>query len=216
MVACDVTNPLLGRTGAATIYGPQKGANGGDIVALEAGLTRWADEVERVTGRYERNRAGAGAAGGVGFGARAMLGATMSSGIELLLELLGFHARLRHADLVVTGEGSLDAQTLHGKGPAGVAAAAARAGVPTVAVAGQISLGPEALAGVGLARAYALSDLEPDLGRCVSEARHLLVTIGRRLVSDWPRLRDERLEPVRLGRAGVRSSERTRIPLRLE
>lgn len=127
-VACDVDNPLLGPRGAAAVYAPQKGAEGVELALLEAGLTHWADVVRETTGREVRDAPGAGAAGGVGFAALALLGATMRPGIELLLDLLGFDEAVRGARLVVTGEGCLDEQTLHGKAPAGVAAAATRAG----------------------------------------------------------------------------------------
>ena len=136
-VASDVDNLLLGERGAAAVYGPQKGASLEQVSQLDAALAHWADVVEEVTGRDDRHHAGAGAAGGVGFGAVAVLGASIRSGIDLLLELVGFDValeRLTSRDLVVTGEGSLDEQTLHGKAPAGVAGAAAARGIPVVAV----------------------------------------------------------------------------------
>ncbi|HCU50337.1 MAG TPA: glycerate kinase, partial [Micromonosporaceae bacterium] len=124
---------------------------------------------------------GAGAAGGVGFAALAFLGATIQSGIELLLGLLGFADRLSGARLVVTGEGSLDAQTLRGKAVAGVAAAAARAGVPVFAVAGRCELTLEVLRSAGVAGAYALSEVEPDEERCMRDAGELLERLAARI-----------------------------------
>ncbi|MGW0661810.1 glycerate kinase [Streptodolium elevatio] len=209
VIASDVDNPLLGPKGAAAVYGPQKGAGPEDVTVLEAGLARWAEIVRRdvaaptaapatassaapatassaatsadVEGRREvADLPGAGAAGGVGFGALAFLGATLRPGIELLLELLGFDAVLAGAALVVTGEGRLDPQTLHGKAPAGVAAAAARAGVPVVAVCGRLELTPTQLQTAGIVRAYALEDLASggdalaDAARYAEEAGALL------------------------------------------
>jgi glycerate kinase len=186
-VASDVDNPLLGERGAAVVYGPQKGASPEQVAQLDAALAHWADVVEEVTGRDDRHHACAGAAGGVGFGAVAVLGASIRSGIDLLLQLVGFDAaleRLTPKDLVVTGEGSLDEQTLHGKAPAGVAAAAAARGIPVVAVCGRTTLDAERLRHAGIQTAYAISDIESDLQRSFDEAAALLEQIGERLARD--------------------------------
>jgi glycerate kinase len=134
-----------------------------------------------------RDAPGAGAAGGIGFAALLFLGARMRPGIELLLELASFGARLDRARLVITGEGSLDRQTLHGKAPVGVARAAAahRPAVPVVAVAGRCTLTPDELRAVGIARAYALSDLEPDVGRSIANAGPLVERLAERIAADW-------------------------------
>jgi glycerate kinase len=183
VLASDVTNPLLGPTGAAAVYGPQKGATDADVALLDAALTHWADTVERTTGQRHRDDPGAGAAGGAGFAALALLNATMRPGIDLLLDLLGFSDRLHHADLVITGEGRLDSQTLHGKGPAGVAARATHHGRPVFAVAGQVTIDSAALARTGITRAYALTDLEPHPERCITNARQLLTRTAQRLAT---------------------------------
>ncbi|MER7670217.1 glycerate kinase [Kitasatospora sp. NPDC096128] len=184
VVACDVDNPLLGPRGAAAVYGPQKGADGDDLVVLEQGLTRFADQVAAATGRDVREAPGAGAAGGVGFGALALLGATMRPGIELLLELLGFDEAVRGARLVVTGEGCLDAQTLHGKAPAGVAAAAARAGVRVAAVAGRLELSEPEWRAAGFTAAIALTDLAEQPGDSMARAGELAEVAGERLAEE--------------------------------
>jgi glycerate kinase len=184
VVACDVTNPLLGATGAARVYGPQKGATPQQVTQLEQALTRWADIVELTVDGHFRDRAGAGAAGGVGFAAMALLGAQVRPGVEVILELLDFPSRLSAADLVITGEGSLDRQTLFGKGPAGVAAAAASLGIPVVAVAGSVRVSPSALSDAGFTRAYALTDLEPDLDICLTQAKSLVERTAQRVASD--------------------------------
>jgi glycerate kinase len=128
---------------------------------------------------------GAGAAGGVGFAALAVLHAEARPGIDLLLELTGFHGQLSGARLVITGEGSLDSQTLHGKAPAGVAAAARRAGVPVVAVAGRNLLSPTELRDAGVSAAYALLDIEPDPAVCMTDSARLLHTLASRIAGDW-------------------------------
>ena len=181
VVACDVDNPLLGPRGATAVYGPQKGADGDDLVVLEEGLTRFSDQVAAVTGRDVRQAPGAGAAGGVGFAALALLGATMRPGIELLLELLGFDEAVRGARLVVTGEGCLDAQTLHGKAPAGVAAAAARAGVRVAAVAGRLELSEPEWRAAGFTAAIALTDLAEQPGDSMTRAGELAEAAGEQL-----------------------------------
>jgi glycerate 2-kinase len=187
VMASDVDNPLLGERGAAAVYGPQKGANAQDVTVLERGLTRWADAAERALGVDFRNAPGAGAAGGLGFAALAFLGATMRPGIALLLDLVSFAGHLSGASLVITGEGALDAQTLHGKAPVGVALATAAAApeVPVVAVAGICSLTAGQLRSAGLAGAYALADMEPDLARCREQAGPLLEELALRVARDW-------------------------------
>ncbi|MEV4897203.1 glycerate kinase, partial [Nonomuraea sp. NPDC055795] len=198
VVASDVDNPLLGPHGAAAVYGPQKGASPEDVQVLEAGLARLAARAAAthgLVGAVEHDgmprpmgvagAPGAGAAGGVGFAALAFLRAEIQPGIEYLLDLLGFGEHVRGARLVVTGEGSLDEQSLRGKAPVGVARAAARAGVPVVAVCGRRTLTDEQLGAAGIRAAYALSDIEPDLDRCMAEAGPLLERLAARIAADW-------------------------------
>ncbi len=185
VLASDVDNPLLGEHGAAEVYAPQKGAGPAEVAILAAGLSRWASAVAATTGRDLAGAPGAGAAGGIGFAALAVLGARRRPGIDMLLELAGFAEALREARLVVTGEGSLDEQTLRGKAPAGVAEAARAAGVPVVAVAGRCLLDADALAAADIRAAYALTDLEPDPARCMAEADALLERLAGRLARDW-------------------------------
>lgn len=184
VVACDVDNPLTGPHGAAAVYGPQKGASPIQVEQLDRALGRWADVVAAATGADHRDQPGAGAAGGVGFAAIAVLGATLRPGIELMLDLVGFHQQLAGATLVITGEGSLDEQTLHGKAPAGVAAAAGVAGIPVVAVCGRNLLTSERLLAAGIGAAYSLLDLEPDPQRCMSEAGILLTRLAHDIARD--------------------------------
>ena len=189
LVASDVDNPLLGPSGAARVYGPQKGASPDDVPLLEAGLARWADMAEEAFGRTARDTPGAGAAGGLGFAALLFLRALLRPGIELLLEMLSFSQQLDSARLVITGEGSLDAQSLHGKAPVGVARAAAGhdPAVPVVAVAGVCSLSPAELHAAGIAAAYALTDIEPDRDKCIANAGPLVERLAERIADDWLR-----------------------------
>ncbi len=184
VLASDVDNPLTGPTGAAAVYGPQKGAGPDEVRELDDALTHFADVVAATTGAEHRDSPGAGAAGGAGFAALAVLGAEFRPGVELVLDLVGFAERLSRADLVVTGEGALDEQTLSGKAPAGVATAAGAAGVPVVAVCGRNQLTADALHAAGIAAAYALTDVEPDVARCLADPAPLLVRLGELIATD--------------------------------
>jgi glycerate kinase len=180
-----VDNPLTGPSGAAAVYGPQKGATAVTVALLDRALAHWADLVAGATGRDLRNLPGAGAAGGLGFGAAALLGAEVRSGIDLLLELSGFAGTVAGADLVIVGEGSLDEQSLRGKGPVGVAAFAARAGARVVAVAGRSTVAAERLRGHGVVAVHTLAELEPDAERSMRHAAELLETTAERIAADW-------------------------------
>ncbi|MGW2824015.1 glycerate kinase [Streptomyces sp. NPDC001443] len=187
VLASDVDNPLTGPKGAPAVYGPQKGASPDDVEALDVALAHYAKVLEAAVGTRAAAHAvapGAGAAGGVGYGAL-LLGARFRPGIEVMLDVLGFAPALERADLVITGEGSLDAQTLHGKAPAGVAAAARAAGKEVVAVCGRLALPPEALGRAGIRRAYPLTEIEPDIAICISEAGPILERLAVRIATDF-------------------------------
>jgi glycerate kinase len=179
-LASDVDNPLLGEHGAAAVYGPQKGAGEDDVRTLDAALGVWADAVAGATGKELRDAAGAGAAGGIGFAALALLGAGMRPGIALLLDLLGFEDVVSGADLVLTGEGCLDEQSLHGKAPIGVAEAAERAGARVAAVAGRVALPEARWRAAGFAAAYELSALAGDGEDPFADAAELAARAGER------------------------------------
>lgn len=181
VVASDVDNPLVGARGAAAVFGPQKGATPDDVAMLDAALTRYAGIVARDLGTDVAQLPGAGAAGGTGGGAIAFLGARLTSGIELVLEVVGFSSALEGTDLVITGEGSLDEQSLSGKAPVGVARAAARAGVPVVALVGRLEVGPEQLKEVGITQAHALLDIAPDPAVAQRDADRLLGQLAERV-----------------------------------
>jgi glycerate kinase len=151
VVACDVTNPLCGPNGAAAVYGPQKGARDPDIALLDSALEQFAEVVERFAGKTWKEAPGAGAAGGLGFGLLAFLGARLERGVELVLDSLEFDRHLQGAALVLTGEGRLDRQTTSfGKTLAGIGGRASKAGVPVLALAGSLGadLGDYQAAGI--------------------------------------------------------------------
>jgi glycerate kinase len=184
-IAVDVDNPLYGPSGAAHVYAPQKGADPMQVSELDGALRVWADVVEGATGRDCRMAAGAGAAGGVGFAAMAVLGAQMRAGIEVILDLIELDKHLVGACAAITGEGSLDHQSLRGKAAVGVSRRAGAHGVPTFAVAGVSTLDPADVDTAGLAGVYALSDLEPDRQRSISRAGELLALAAERLTHEW-------------------------------
>ncbi len=182
VLASDVDNPLLGPQGAARIYGPQKGAEPGQVEQLETALTRLAGLLANAPVALPPSRAaqvpGAGAAGGLGFAAL-LAGARVRSGADFFLDLVGFDDAVAGASLVVTGEGSLDAQSLSGKAPIVVASRAARAGVPTVAVAGRCTLPPGRWATAQLRAVHALDELDPGCATDPALSGRLLGRIGR-------------------------------------
>jgi glycerate 2-kinase len=144
-VACDVTNPLVGENGASAIFGPQKGAIPEVVAILDRNLTHYAEVIKRDLGKDIADVAGAGAAGGLGAGLLAFLPAQLKSGVNLVVEYTGLEERVKGADYVFTGEGSIDGQTLFGKTPFGVASVAKKYDVPVVAFAGRIGVDVDAL-----------------------------------------------------------------------
>jgi glycerate kinase len=187
VLASDVDNPLTGPKGAPAVYGPQKGAAPDDVEALDSALAHYAKVLEESVGAKAAAYAsspGAGAAGGIGYGAL-LVGARFRPGIEVMLDVLGFAPALERADLVITGEGSLDEQTLHGKAPAGVAAAARAKNKEVIAVCGRLALPPEALGRAGIRRVYPLTDAEPDIQRCIAEAGPILEDVAEQIGRDF-------------------------------
>lgn len=160
VIASDVTNPLNGPHGAAAVYGPQKGATPEQVPLLDQNLEKLAVFVEEslnVSRGTFAQAPGAGAAGGLGFACLSVLSARMRSGIDICAELTGFYEALESADLVITGEGKFDEQTLQGKGPAGVANAAYRKGIPAIAVCGINELNQEQSQGAGFTAVYSVT-----------------------------------------------------------
>lgn len=168
-VACDVDNPLLGTRGASAVFGPQKGADADGVALLDAALARWADVVEPAVGRSVRDVPGAGAAGGLGAALLAFGRTTLESGADLVMDAVGLDACLATADLVFTGEGSLDAQSAAGKVPVRVAARAAAAGVPAIVFAGRLDPGVEDAPPPGVAAAVPIVRGVTDLAHALAE-----------------------------------------------
>ncbi|TSE14495.1 glycerate kinase [Arthrobacter sp. KBS0703] len=206
ILASDVDNPLLGPEGAAAIFGPQKGATPADVAALDGALANFvhvlADEIGPRALRAA-DAPGAGAAGGVGFAAIAVLAATRRPGIDVVLEFTELADRLAGADLVITGEGSLDEQSLLGKTPMGVARAAALAGVAVMAVCGRTTLTPEQQKMCIRDRVYPLTALEAKVDICIAEAASLLEQLGKNIG----------LELAETANAAPANSARTKEPL---
>lgn len=165
-VLCDVTNPLYGPHGAAWVYGPQKGGTGATLPGLDAGLAHVAALVKAQLGKDIAAVPGAGAAGGLGFGAMAFFGATLKRGIEIVLDMTGFDDAARRADVIITGEGHLDGQSAQGKLIQGLCARAGNK--PVVALCGKLSATPEQVKQIGLKAAYSINREERPLAEMLA------------------------------------------------
>jgi glycerate kinase len=174
VVACDVDNPLLGPQGAAAVYAPQKGATCEQVRLLEQGLARLAALADSSL----PERPGAGAAGGLAFGLAAFCGARLATGIDLVLELVRFEQRLEGCDLVLTGEGKLDAQSLRGKVVAGVARQARARGVPAVAIVGSAESGADGLLRAGLSAYLPMQNGAVSKAQALAEAPRLVAELA--------------------------------------
>lgn len=170
LVAADVDNPLCGARGASHVFGPQKGAYPAQVEQLDEALAHYADVMMQALGRDVREVPGVGAAGGLGFALKAVFNATFRPGVQLVAELCGLATALVEADLVITGEGQLDAQTLHGKAPVGVARLASAAGVPVIALAGSLGEGYQQLYKVGIHAAFSLTPGPVSLAEAMTSA----------------------------------------------
>ncbi|GAB3989562.1 glycerate kinase [Spirosoma daeguense] len=155
-VACDVTNPLTGPQGATYIYGPQKGAQPDDLPVLDAGMQHWANVVQQQFNLELTNVAGAGAAGGLGAGAMLFLNGNLTEGVNLVIRHTQLADKLDDVDLVLTGEGRIDNQTLQGKLIAGIVQLAKARNIPTIALCGSLQLSPDELDELGLTSAFSV------------------------------------------------------------
>ncbi|KTC42930.1 MAG: glycerate kinase [Pseudomonas sp.] len=173
-IAADVNNPLCGEHGASAIFGPQKGASAQQVRALDQALGHFADLCAHVLPKDVRDEPGSGAAGGLGFAAKAFLGARFRPGVEVVADLVGLEQAVRGADLVITGEGRFDAQTLRGKTPFGVARIAGTQGVPVIVIAGTLGEGYQQMYAHGVAAAFALTAGPMSLEQACTEAPRLL------------------------------------------
>lgn len=184
-VLCDVTNPLCGANGAAFIYAPQKGASPDDVKNLDNGLRRLAEVASRLVGQDLSTQAGPGAAGGLGFGLMTFCNAQLKPGIEVVLKAARFEEKLQNADLVLTGEGAIDTQTLSGKTIAGVCSAAQKHNVPVVAFGGKVSLSGAEQSTLGLLCAIPIADAPMSLSQCIARADELLERATERVLRLW-------------------------------
>ncbi|MET3936391.1 glycerate kinase [Arthrobacter sp. OAP107] len=180
-IACDVQSPLYGTAGAAHVFGRQKGADDDAVEKLDAGLRNWASLLREATGR-DVNVPGAGAAGGFPASFLAFTQATLEGGFALVAALTGLAEKLADADLVITGEGSMDSQSLTGKAPIALAEAARERGIPVVAVAGRILVTPEELAEHGVVAAAQLLDVAPSPQDAISDAGKYLAWATRQVL----------------------------------
>ena len=182
VLASDVANPLLGPSGASRVFAPQKGASPEDVERLERGMANWADVVERHTGVRLHDRPGAGAAGGLAGAYLAFFSAELRRGIDVVLEVSPFRDAVQGADLVITGEGRIDSQTASGKTPMGVAQEARKAGVPTIAIAGSVGPGIEALYPHGIEAVFSLTNGPMTLAEAMDRAETLLEHAAEQIV----------------------------------
>ncbi len=181
LLASDVDNPTLGEQGAAAVFGPQKGADAQQVDLLEAQLTHFFTVIYEQTGRDLRQVPGGGAAGAFAAGMMAFLDAELQPGIELVLAHSGFDQALKDADLVITGEGQMDEQTIHGKGPIGVARMAGAQGVPTVALVGGLAVHDAKLHAAGMQTALPITPRPMPLEEALADAPQQLERAALRL-----------------------------------
>ena len=184
-IASDVNNPLCGPLGASAIFGPQKGATPEQVHMLDAALSHFADVCAQHLGHDRRDAAGSGAAGGVGFAAHAWMHSTFRPGATVIAEIGGLAQAVQGASFVITGEGRLDAQTLLGKTPMGVAQIAQHAGVPTIAIAGSLGPGYQGLYRVGIQAAFSLVSGPMSLTQACENVVSLLEDRAEDVVRLW-------------------------------
>ena len=174
MVACDVNNPLTGPKGASAIYGPQKGATPEMVNELDSALAHFAEVVKRDIGANINDVSGAGAAGGLGGGLIAFLNGQLRAGVDIILDAVGLDECLRGADLVITGEGSLDHSTVYNKAPVGVASRAKMNGIPVIAISGSLGEGYHDLHQHGIDAAVAITCAPMSLDEASTDAARLI------------------------------------------
>lgn len=185
-IASDVDSPMLGPQGSTAVYGPQKGARPADIPVLEARLSEWVAELATVDAQVRAlaMRPGSGAAGGLGFALLA-LGGVRVPGIEVVAQATDLRGLIATSDLVVTGEGSFDWQSLRGKVVAGVATLASRVGVPVVVIAGQVLTGRREFSALGIESAYALAETPSEVPAVMADAAEVLRRRTERVARNW-------------------------------
>ncbi|ALB61967.1 Glycerate kinase [Cronobacter condimenti 1330] len=184
-VACDVDNPLCGEHGASAVFGPQKGATPEMVPMLDAALRRFGETLEAATGKTIIRAPGAGAAGGMGAALLGMLNAQLRPGIDIVIESLGLAQVVHDADLVITGEGRLDSQSIHGKTPIGVARVAKQFQRPVVAIAGSLTRDYQVVHQHGIDAAFSVIDRVVTLEEALADASHNLRVTARNVAALW-------------------------------
>lgn len=184
-VACDVDNPLCGPQGASAIFGPQKGATPEKVQQLDAALKQWGEQIEQTTGKRVIDLAGAGAAGGMGAALSGLLMGRLEPGIKIVTDALNLAQAVQGADLVITGEGRIDSQTVHGKTPVGVASVAKQFAVPTIALAGGMTKDYAIVHEHGLDAVFSVVNRIVTLPEAMSEAYENLRVTARNVAAVW-------------------------------
>ncbi len=181
VVACDVDNPLCGTRGASAVFGPQKGATPEMVQQLDAGLAKYASCAQQATGRDVADKAGAGAAGGLGAGLMFFTPAQLKPGVEIVLDAVGFSDIVHDADFVITGEGRTDFQTAFGKAPVGVAKVAKTHGVPVFCISGGLGEGADDVLAQGIDAVMSICDRPLSLEECMAAGAQLIEPAVTRL-----------------------------------
>ncbi|MGM0549216.1 MAG: glycerate kinase [Bacillota bacterium] len=182
LVACDVDNPLFGKNGAAYVYGRQKGADRKMIKKLDQNLRYFNQMVIKKLAKDLSQVAGAGAAGGLGAGLLAFLAADLKAGIEIIFELLNFEKQLENVDLVITGEGCLDAQSLNGKVVVGVAHAAAKKRIPVIAIAGSLGAKADKILTEGISSYFSIINKPANLDEIINQSPELIISLSEQII----------------------------------
>ena len=180
-VACDVDNPLCGENGAARVFGPQKGATEEDIAVLDQALARYGDVLSNNTGRNIAVEPGAGAAGGMGAALIGLIDAVVKPGVDLVIGIVELAKSIVDADLVITGEGRVDSQTIHGKTPVGVAKIAKSHNLPVICIAGSVEDDADIIHQLGIDEIYSVIEGDYDLTKVLIEAGHKLTQAAQKI-----------------------------------
>ena len=185
IIACDVENPFVGPNGASFVFGPQKGATSEIVELLDANLTRFANKIENLTGKSLHNKEGAGAAGGAGGAFQAFFPAETKQGIDVVLKAISFESHLKDTDIIFTGEGKSDAQTLSGKTPFGIAAAGRRAGKPVILISGAIDEESRVLLSPLFTGLYAIADGTVSTEESIGKAFRYLRIKAKKAIGEY-------------------------------